>query len=686
MGVFRLLIAAMAAFVFCGHIAMAGENEPAAADSHADDEKLDLEPFTTLSLETVRVVAGEKRITQGGVMKVKGAEMSKVAGAHGDPVMAIQSLPGVTTANDSSGDPAVRGTGPRDNLYRLDFLEAGYLFHMGGRTSNINSDLIKDFTLYSAAFGPEYGDVIGAVVDIKLRDPRTDRLGAKVSMSIYEADFLVEGPVSDNQSFYFGARRSYIDMVLPKTGNLTDGMDYTQFPEFYDYQGKYVYRPNDTNTVRLQFTGSQDIMKLNIRDDSEYAAHDPVLAGDLAHDQQYHGQGIVWTSTLGSGTNTFGVGHLFTGMNDQLEQLGHAIVDMDLWQARDEFAFTPAEGHKALVGAAFGHMKVGLDLDIVSEFPSEFNPDTDYTSATRARNGDTLTSNFREGYIKDRWEIMKGFALTGGLRATAGDYLDTSTVEPRVGAEYAITEQTNLSAGWGKYSQVPPGQEIIDDFGNPYLSLIKADHYVAGIEHSFGEGVSAKFEGYYKDITGLTVPDEMLKYVNGASGKAYGAELLVKQAPGWGDLSGWISLAYAKSERKNEITGEAFSYSFDQPVIANFVVDYKFSERWSFGARLRYQSGAPFTPITGTYTADDGRLRPVYAAIGSERLPDYHRLDLRVDRRFDMDGWKMGMFFELINAYDQKNISGYLYNAGYTSRKPVYQMGLMPSFGIKAEF
>ena len=684
MGALRMIFAAMAALAFISPLALADEND--SSISQVAMEKETKKPIAGAPTLSEVVVSTEKQKAKSGVITADGQEMATVPGAHGDPIMAIQSLPGVTTASDSRGDPAVRGTGPQDNMYRLDFLPVGYLFHMGGLTSNINGDLVKDFTMHSAAFGPEFGDVIGAVVDLKLRDPRTDRLGGKVSMSLYEADFLVEGPISEKQSFYFGARRSYIDLALPKTGNLSDGIDYYQFPEFYDYQGKYVYKPDESNVVALQFTGSQDTMKLNILKDSEYAAHDPVLAGEVAHDQDYHGQGVVWTSSLASGVNTLGTGHLSTGLKENLQQLGHAFVDMNLWHIRDEFAFNPAAGHEVLTGVSFQHLTVDLNLDIVSEFPSEFNPDLDYTTAKRARNTETLISNFWEGYIKDRWEIVKGLAVTGGLRATSGDYLDTTTVEPKLSAEYAVTDATTITAGWGKYSEVPPGPEIINNFGNPNLSLIKAEHYVAGVEHRFADGVSAKIEGYYKNITSLTIPDETYNYINGASGKAYGAELLVKKVPGAGDFTGWISLAYAKSERRNDTTAESFSFSYDQPVIANMVVNYKFWENWSAGAKWRYQSGAPFTPITGTYNTEDGRVRPLYAAIGSERLPDYHRLDIRVDRNFKMDGWKMGMFFELINAYDQKNLSGYLYNADYTSRKPVYQMKLMPSFGIKAEF
>ena len=107
----------------------------------------------------------------------------------------------------------MRGSGPGDNAYYVDGLPIARLFHYGS-ISVFNADLIEDFNLYSAAFGPHYGDVTGAVIDVALREPRKDRLGGKVDVNVMGANFLVEGPRTDDQSFYFAARRSYIDLLV----------------------------------------------------------------------------------------------------------------------------------------------------------------------------------------------------------------------------------------------------------------------------------------------------------------------------------------------------------------------------------------------------------------------------------------------------------------------------------------
>jgi len=111
-------------------------------------------------------------------------------------------------------EPAIRGARPGDNAYYIDDMEVSYLYHMGGLVSVLPADLVQDFNLFASAFSPQYDDVVGAVIDVALRDPRDDRLGGKVNVSLLASELLAEGPVTANQSFLFSARRSYFDLLV----------------------------------------------------------------------------------------------------------------------------------------------------------------------------------------------------------------------------------------------------------------------------------------------------------------------------------------------------------------------------------------------------------------------------------------------------------------------------------------
>lgn len=161
-------------------------------------------------------------------------DLRLVPGTQGDPLKVLQSLPGVAVGSDGSSDPAVRGTAPVDNSYYIDFQTVGYLFHTGDLLSVLNGDLVDSFSIYPSAFGPEYNSALGAVIDVRLRDPRRDRWGSKLNLSAFESDVLVEGPVGSRQAVYGAARRSYLDFLLSKFPGTSD-IDVVQFPEFYDY-------------------------------------------------------------------------------------------------------------------------------------------------------------------------------------------------------------------------------------------------------------------------------------------------------------------------------------------------------------------------------------------------------------------------------------------------------------------
>jgi hypothetical protein len=224
------------------------------------------------------------------------------------------------------------------------------------------------------------------------------------------------------------------------------------------------------------------------------------------------------------------------------------------------------------------------------------------------------------------------------------------------------------------------------NFGNPYLSHIEADHRVMGVTRKFDEGWSWKTEAYYKKISNLVINDPISKYINGGSGHAYGVEMLVKKER-TDRLSGWFSLSLARSALHNDITGNSFIFSYDQPVNATLVGNYKLTDNWSLGAKWTFHTGNPYTPVVGTNgTYADGRPVPVYGAINSQRMPNYHRLDLRLDRTYVYNKWKLTTFFEIINAYAHNNVAGYDYGPYYNKKDPIYQLPFLPTFGVQGEF
>ncbi len=641
--------------------------------------------FYLLAAATLNEVVVVSDRTPDRVSKsvLTGDEVRHAPGTMGDPLRAVQSLPGVAMANDASSAVAVRGSGPADNAYYADSLPIGYLFHFDG-SSVFNPDLISDFNLYSAAFPPYYADVTGAILDVGLREPRTDRLGGKASVSLLGASALLEGPISENQSFYFAGRRSYFDLLL---GKMTQKGVTFQFPAYSDYQGRYLWRLNDSHRLSLYMNGARDGFHFNISGTSDAGLSQPGLVGDSSINQAYATQALVLDSALSSTSyNKLAVGRANQVMNQGVGTAISVNVNAKTTFVREQYNVLLGDKHDVTLGGNYYAFTTGVNLNVPQALCTQFTPNCDLTTAPRVAVNQTLTGGMWDMSARDRWAATSRLTLIGGVRNSHDSYLHQTYTEPRLGTEYAWSDRTLLTAGWGRHNQQPDGPQILNGFGNPALRHIRAEHYATGIARTLDDGWTWKTEAYYKKLRDLVVDDPTLHYINGGSGKAYGVELLVKKAQTdrW---SGWLSLALSKSERHNDITGQNFVFAYDQPVNATWVNSYKLGGGWALGSKWTFHTGNAYTPVIGTNgTYPDGRVRPLYGGVNSARFPNYHRLDLRLDKTYTYNTWKLSTFFEVINAYAHNNVAGYNYGPNFTKKEAIYQLPFMPSFGVEAEF
>lgn len=614
---------------------------------------------------------------------MSGEELARVPGSGGDPMRAIQSLPGVASIDDGSSEPAVRGSRPIDNAYYVDFLPVGYMFHMGGFTSVLNPNLIRRFSMASAAWSPEYGNVVGAVFDVNLRNPRSDRLGGDIDFGLLGANVLIEGPIAENLSFFLAGRRSWFDVVVKQGEDKEEGVTFTT-PVYGDAQGRLLWSLSDRQRLRLDFSTASDRAEFTVKEGGKAAARDPIIAGNSNDRQAYTTVAGVWElETSDTVSHRVALGQTKQRWSFRLGGAGNAAVKIDTDYLRQQTVVTSWREHELTLGASLQSALVDVALDFNFPRCTEFDPNCDISTAPRLVTSQRARQNTADVYANHRWSFAPLWTAIAGLRLSREAYIDRNAAEPRLGLEYSPDKDLTFSAGVGRHSQPPASEESLAVIGNPRLAPIRSNHAVVGITQRLGGGWSWRAELYGKTFEGYAVADPGLNYRNGASGKAQGLELLVKKDPAGGRLSGFASVSLSRSRRTVDATGESFPFSYDQPVIVNLVGLYKLNSRWEFGFKWSYHSGAPYTPVVGTGLYPDGRVRPIFGRINSERVPAYHRLDLRADARFSP---RLTAYFELINAYNRRNLAGYSYNADYTQREEVRQLPILPSAGVKYSF
>lgn len=662
-------------------------------------------------------------------------KLLKVPGSGGDPLKAIEALPGVVLGGFGPFSiPAIRGSNPFDNIYITDLLPVGYVFHNDGN-STYNDNLIENFSLKAGAWDAQYNNAMGAVLATKLRDPYIEPTSTTVDISFLRAGALVEGAISEDSAFYASYRQSLLEFYVENFID-EDELTFTEVPKNSDYQLKYLWRTSNTSNLRLIANGAQDSVGLEFGPESKAKETEPGLEGGIDADTYYHNQGIIYDALLGGGISTiaslsrkeedasFSIGSLFNldAINYEYRFKNYYNVPLD---SGDTFRF------------GIDYSTTEIDY-LASGLYTPCNEDTGdqcppFSIGIPFENEDKLTINGTYGFIAYDWMVTPNWDVTLGLGSNYNDFSEENNIEPRIESRYQVSEDTTLTAAYGKHGQfIREFRFIADDIGNPDLDFPTSDHYVLGFEHQFDDSLSAKVELYYKDIQNLVIANPKLTelstedqeafvngtldnppapYINGSTGQAYGLELLINKnlTDKW---FGWLSVAYSKTKRKNDITGVEIDYGYDRPWVVNLVAAYQKNEKTSYGFKWRYQSGNLVTPVIlggnhiGYFQCTDNSdgsilysevnnvagyscgsseyvFDPEEGAPNSKRLSPYHRLDFRMDHKLSR---KSTFYFEVINLYNRRNVSDYEYNKDYTEREEVESLPIIFSVGAKLVF
>ncbi len=657
-------------------------------------------------------VTAERIVEKASKISLSKQELTQAPGSQGDPLKALVSLPGIVQAGENSAAVYMRGSDTNSNIVWVNNAPIGYLYHFGGIYSTINPMLIEDINLFPGGFPVKYGDVLGGVIDAKLRAPKKDRTHYAFDISTIASSFLIEGPVGENSddSFYVAARRSYIDLLFsPEKMNELTGNDeeedneFIVVPRFYDAQALYRHEL-DKGYLDYYFFAAKDKMAFDMK---SAAKTDPQFAGELSNSIEYQTAGITWQQTINSYWD-----HITTlayYRDKKVTRLGrddsgkpfYIDVKTSSLSLRPHLNWQFRKDQKLSFGTELFYTDAPVDL-YMSRASSEGDPDFDFTSQKKYRLEKTLIAKAFTPYIKYRKTWGDRFASTLGLRYSytnvSGGY-DSRELSPRASLEYNLTPKTLLTASWGRYTQMPDGASIIETFGNPRLDTTEAEHRILGVQHKLNSLYSVKAEIYQKPMTNLVVSidenDPPDNYANKGTGEAYGFDLFIKREARHGKM-GWLSLSWAKSKRTNQLTGVTRDFSGDQPLTLTAVWGQPFGgtwKRWKWGVKAEVRSGTPYTEIISRYREIEGddtsRWIAEYGKHNAKRTPTYYKVDLRIDREILFKESKMKLYLDLQNVTFAKNIIEYDYGNEYEkigNPTKITSMSFFPFFGVEMEF
>jgi TonB family protein len=634
------------------------------------------------------VVRADKEQKQETEYSISLAEVERIPGTYGDALKVVQNLPGVARAPFNGGLIAIRGTSPQDSGIFLDGERLPLLFHFGGLTAVYNSELLQSVDYLPGNFPPYYGDILGGVVDVKSRDPKTDGFHGLVDVNVIDANAVLEGPLGDNFSIAIAGRRSYIDLFLPLFLS-SSSTSFTVAPVFDDAQLKLVWKPNGQSTLSLLFLHSQDALQLVT---GSTPANDPNIGRNFLDQTGFNQVRLRYTYTNGP------------VRWDTIALLGETHINVQIGVTEGlQVHSNPYGLRSTLEVATLWNLTLAGGVDWVyqpanitvafPQPPQEGQPiPGGPLNPTLYENSHTWASDLGL-WVEARWRPIPTLVVLPGLRIDQSLFklqpTPSWTADPRLVVRWTVLPPLVLKAGIGIYHEAPgvAGGDTDPVFGNPDLTSQRSVQSSLGLEWSVRPGLLFTFETFYNRLTSIVAPaPEPEKLANTGLGRIWGFEIFLRQAL-TSRIFGWLSYSFSKSQRL-DAPGDAWRpFDFDQTHVLTAILSYKLGAGWEVGGRFRYATGNPVTPVVGAVKDDNtDSFVPIYGATNSARLPAFVQLDVRIDKIWVFNTWSLDLYLDVQNVTNTRAVEGTTYSFNYA--QSVYFIGLpiIPVLGLKAAF
>jgi TonB family protein len=621
-------------------------------------------------------------------------------GSLGDPMRALQNMPGVARAAFGSGQIAVRGTGTEDTGYLIDGLRVPIVFHFTAVSTVVSPELMSNIGFYPGGWSVRYGRALGAVVDLHTNDQIPRRSQTGVSADLFQVSAFTRQRLSPKTSLLVSARRSYIDAIAgPAQAAL--GAEAIRLPRYYDAQVHFVRAIGDGGL--LTFTGLLSNDEFGVIGDSgaEAVSYRTSFQKLMARHLQPLGSGWSVETAFALGPERqelvlegdAGLG----GVDLPVDFLG-ALPTSGLVSERSTPLFSLRhEWFRDPAGDLFG-LRVGVDANFGQQ-------KLEYAlGQATPENGEAMVW-LPAAYVEPSVNLGP-VELLPGLRLEAVDLGPTSVDDPNNPVMDWVVDArlravgtfgaTRVLVNAGQYSQPPGLRELLSENGTS-LTLERSTQVSAGVQQRVLGDASVGITVYHSsldqlivgrddvfrfDRTTLVPGERYIPFLNAGTGRAYGAELFGNWITD--ERIVWLAVSLSRSLRRDLPDEEVAPSASDAPVNATFIVSQAFG-KWRLGARTRYTSGAPLTPVTATvYSSDLQTWVPIYGDPYSARAPAFFSLDLRVDREWWFDKWRLASYLEVQNATNHRNVEIPGYSEDYTEEQSVTGLPILPVFGLRA--
>jgi hypothetical protein len=631
-------------------------------------------------------------------------ETRRAPGAQEDVIRTVALLPGVGVTSGGRNDLVVRGGAPYENLFLVDGIEVPNINHFGsqgstgGPLSLINVDFVQRTDFSAGGFSAKYGDRTASLTSITLREGETERLAGEVNLSGTGFGAILEGPVGQSTSFLFSARRSYLDLLFKAAG-------FSFIPAYVDLQLKTNTRIDENNSVSFVGIGAINTVEF-INDDADDRYDNSRI---LAPEQRQYFGGLIWKRLIDDGLLTVTLGRTFSRFE--------TLQSDSLNPPQTVFSNLSAEGDNSLRVDLVKRLSPWLELNVgnVARYASKLDYAIeldgryrlDDEGVARSLSRDTSFTALRNAtYVQGTVQLTSAIQATAGARLDYYDFLnDAARAAPRLGVRAQVSPTIAATFSAGRYHQAPSFIWLLGDGANTQrLKPIESDQVVVGFEGQPRADTRLQLEFFYKkysnyparifrpqavlapagfeDVT-TDIPYGLEPLNSEGTGRVYGVEFLAQKRLSSLPFYGLLSATLSRAEYTS-IEGATRPGSYDARFLGNLVAGWRPGNDWELSGKFRVATGLPTTPFVGSGPAA-GQL-DFSAYNQGARLPTFHALDLRIDKRWSFRSLQLETYIDVQNVFGRANVTQFEWNYREGVSEPNEALTVLPTIGVNIEF
>jgi len=638
-------------------------------------------------------------------------EMMRYAGTLNDPARMAQSFAGVMTANDENNQIVVRGNSPRGLLWRMEGIEipnpnhfAGSEGSTGGGVSILSANMLTNTDFYSGAFAAEYGNALSGVFDLNLRKGNTDKREYTFQAGILGLEAALEGPFSKKYggSYLVNYRYSTLD-ILALMGLKIGG---NVLPKYQDLAFNFYFPTKKMGSFTLFGLGGLSSL-------GEKAKQDTSAWTTFSDKSQYEQSQAV---------GSLGITHLFL-FKDQKTYLktvvafSHAGQGSQTDTLSNTYEAFPLEKNRFINQTLRAHLQLNTKLNprnsvrtgiIVNWYWYRLKSDK-YSFLTQQTDNlvyQTGQAPLYQAYAQWKHRFSERASLYSGLHLTFSSINNKLYLEPRMGAEFQLTENQTLSAGLGLHSRIDAFSTYTSHPSNKNLEFSRAFHSVVGYQLRFLKDFRLKTELYFQYLFQLPVgvaPEQrsfsIVNYDDGfvnfplqssGLGYNYGIEITLEKFFTKRYFFTLTTSLFQSKYKARDNTWRNTAYNAGYVLNAlggkEFVVGKKKNNIIGLNAKLIWRGGQRYTPVDlNASIAANETVRDETRAF-DEQLPDYFRIDFGTSFRRNKKKYAWVISFDAQNIINRQNVATQIFDLEQQAIVTRRNLGIVPVISWKIQF